>query len=246
MSQGATLDARPIHQRIRSAIETRIMSGQLQPGDRIPFEHELMHEYDCSRMTVSKALSGLAAAGLIQRHRRAGSFVMQPRAQMAALKIPDMREEILLRGRAYALQLISRHETTAIVAGTGRQKQRSEPLLALRCLHLADGQPFAVEDRTINVAAVPKALQVDFAVTPPGSWLLEHVPWTEAEHRISAVSAGEYAALLGVTAERACLLLDRRTWRGKESITHVRTIFPGGDFDLTARFSSQLSTATAF
>ncbi|NTH15781.1 GntR family transcriptional regulator [Agrobacterium rhizogenes] len=36
-----------IHQRIYRDIETRIMSGDWQPGQRIPVEHELAAEYRC-------------------------------------------------------------------------------------------------------------------------------------------------------------------------------------------------------
>ena len=50
----------PLHRRIRSDIAERILSGEWPPGFRIPFEHELMADYDCSRMTVSKALAPLA------------------------------------------------------------------------------------------------------------------------------------------------------------------------------------------
>src|ERR1044072_1454121 len=98
----------PLHQQIRGDIEGRIMAGALRPGDRIPFEHQLMQSYGCSRMTVNKALSGLAAAGLITRQRRAGSFVTQPKIHMAALAIPDIREEVISRGFEYDLRLVSR------------------------------------------------------------------------------------------------------------------------------------------
>src|SRR5687767_7132634 len=97
-----------LHRKIRDDIEGRIMAGALRPGDRIPFEHELMESYGCSRMTVSKALSGLATAGLINRQRRAGSFVAQPKIHMAALTIPDIREEVISRGFEYGLRLVAR------------------------------------------------------------------------------------------------------------------------------------------
>ena len=62
-------------------------------------------------------------------------------------------------------------------------------MLALRCRHWAGERPFAIEDRLINLAATPEAGAVDFGQISPGGWLLAHVPWTEAEHRISAVAA---------------------------------------------------------
>jgi GntR family histidine utilization transcriptional repressor len=89
---------------------------------------------------------------------------------------------------------------------------------------------------------VPTARDADFAATPPGSWLLAHVPWTEAEHRITAAAAGDSAPLLEVRADKPCLVLERWTWREKESITYVRTVFHGDNFDLTAHFTSQAAS----
>ena len=56
-----------LHRRIYADLEGLILSGALSPGDRIPFEHELTERYDCSRMTVSKAISELAGRGLVTR-----------------------------------------------------------------------------------------------------------------------------------------------------------------------------------
>ena len=61
-----------LYKTIRQDIERRILTGEWPPGHRIPFEHEIMARYGCSRMTVNKALSELAQADLIERRRRAG------------------------------------------------------------------------------------------------------------------------------------------------------------------------------
>lgn len=230
----------PLYQRIRGDIEMKIMSGELQPGDRIPFEHELMTEYGCSRMTVNKALSGLASAGLISRQRRLGSFVAQPRIHMAALQILDVREEIEKRGFAYDLRLLSRQVLGPdSEEGNAMRIPRNGSLLEIDCLHLADGRPYALEHRLINLSSVPSAIDADFEQTPPGTWLLAHVPWTEAEHRICATAAGNDAAVLDLDAGAPCLVLERRTWRDRESITYVRNIYNADNFDMTARFLSQ-------
>ena len=85
--------AASLHQRIYGDIEGGILGGRLKPGDRIPSEHELMEVYGCSRMTVSKALTALAAAGLIERRRRAGSFVTRPRIERTVMEIQDFAVE---------------------------------------------------------------------------------------------------------------------------------------------------------
>jgi GntR family transcriptional regulator, histidine utilization repressor len=228
-----------LHQRIRADIENRILTGAWRPGYRIPFEHELLAQYGCARMTVNKAIASLVAAGLIVRRRRVGSFVAAPRAQSAVLEIPDIRADITARGQVYSLRLLSRRRRKPAGRHAGEQKLAAKgDLLALRCLHLANGRPFALEERLISLVTVPEAGDVDFSKEPPGSWLLGHVPWTEAEHRISAINADEgTAAALDVEPHSACLALERQTWRGSRHITHVRQVFPGPGFDLVARFA---------
>ncbi|MDV0437413.1 histidine utilization repressor [Xanthomonas sacchari] len=231
----------PLNQRIRRDIEARIRSGEWPPGHRIPFEHELMAQYGCSRMTVNKVLALLADAGMIERRRRAGSFVARPHPHMeqVALEIPDIPVEVAARGHVYRFELLERQQRAPRAALPQEAEVAADgSLLALQCLHYADGRPFALEERVINPVAVPEALQMDFAVTVPGSWLLQHVPWTRAEHRISAVGASAaQAARLQVPAGTACLLIDRRTWRGEQAVTFVRQVFLGDTYDLVARFS---------
>jgi GntR family histidine utilization transcriptional repressor len=230
-----------LHKRIRADISERILSGTWPPGYRIPFEHELMAAYGCSRMTVNKALAPLAEAGMIVRRRKAGSFVSRPRIHSVVLDIPDIPAEVTARGEPYAYELVARKARAA----TRRELDdlgldEAADVLVLRCLHRASGRPFALEERLINLEAVPEAESVDFGRTAPGSWLLGHVPWTEAEHRISAANVSRAtASALAIEPTAACLVLERRTWRGPDRITHVRLTFPGDAYDLVARFAPQ-------
>jgi GntR family histidine utilization transcriptional repressor len=228
----------PLHQRIRSDIEARIRSGEWEPGHRVPFETELMTQYGCARMTVSKAMAALVEAGLIVRRKRAGSFVARPKVHAPVLNIPDIQAEIVARGEAYAFRLLARlvraadrgvAEEVALAAGG--------ELLDLEGVHDAGGRPFALERRLVSLKAAPEMEAADFADTPPGAWLLEHVAWTEAESRISAVNAdADDARLLALDEGTACLVVDRRTWREGQHVTRVRQVFPAEAYDLVARF----------
>jgi GntR family histidine utilization transcriptional repressor len=228
-----------LHSRIRSTIEHRIRSGEWRPGYRIPFEHELMAEYGCSRMTVNKALHSLVEAGLIERRRRAGSFVRRPNIQSALLAIPDIPVEIVARGQEYRYELLHAHRRRAskadrqimgVPAGAG--------VLVLRCRHFAGRRPFALEDRRIMVDEVPDIAEADFRTQAPGSWLLRHIAWHVAEHQIAALPAdAEIAPLLDVAVGTACLVMDRQTWRAGAAITAVRLWFPGDLQKLVARFT---------
>ena len=234
-----------LHRRIYADLEGRILSGDLSPGDRIPFEHELTDRYGCSRMTVSKAISELAGRGLVTRRRRAGTFVAQPKAHAAVLAIPDLRAEVIERGQVYDYVLLARIEREPEgaeeieLASGGR-------LLDLTCLHSADGAPLALEHRLIALGATPQVIGVDFQTVPPGSWLLDSAPWTEAENRISAIAADARAArLLELKPGAACLCVERRTWRDGQGVTRVWQTFPGDRYDLVARFSSAHSPVLA-
>lgn len=226
-------------ERIRGEIEAKILSGEWPPGFRIPYEHELMRQYGCARMTVNRVVTALAKSGLIERRRRAGSFVAQPALHSAVLHIPDLPAEVAARGESYGYELLMRRRRaaserdaalSALVAG--------EPVLALRCRHLANARPLAMEERLISLRTVPEAAAVDFKTVPPGSWLLRHVPWTEAEHRITAVNASALLARrLAVPKGTACLSVERRTWRAAATVTFVRQQFVGSAYHLVARFA---------
>jgi GntR family histidine utilization transcriptional repressor len=228
-----------LYQRIRADLEDKIMSGRWPPGHRIPFEHELVDTYRCSRMTVNKVLAGLATAGVIERKRRVGSFVAKPLLQAAVLHIPDIQAEIAKRGESYGYELLARRRRRATKADMARLGITTAcDVLSLQCRHIAKGRPFALEERLINLDAVPAAAEIDFSRVPPGTWLLECVPWSEAEHHISACLA-DAAALKALALKKpaACLVVERRTWRKAKVITSVRVSYPNDLYQLTARFT---------
>lgn len=220
-----------LDQRIRGEIEARIHSGEWRPGDRIPFEHELVAAYSCSRATVSKALGALAKAGLIERRRKAGSFVAHPQVHSAVLDIPDLAQVIAARGESYRWKRTLRRDA---VAGDGPFPL---PAIQIDGMHFGGGEPFALERRLIALSTVPEAADETFIEEAPGAWLLHHVPWTSAKHQIRAVEATRAeAAALGLRVRAACLELDRTTWRAGEMVTQVRQLFRGDRFDLVAEF----------
>ena len=231
-------DKPTLYKQIRLDIERQILTGEWPPGHRIPFEHELMVHYGCSRMTVNKALSELAQADLIERRRRAGTFVRRPKFLSAVLQIADIRAEITALGRSYGYELIRCTRRAASAADRARLGVRKTgKVVAIACRHSADDVPFAIEDRLIDLDAVPEAATADFAIEPPGSWLLHHVPWTEAEHAISAIVADEpAAAALDIAIGAPCLVIERHTWRSARPLTAVRLVYPGESHKLVARF----------
>ena len=228
----------PLHERIRSDIEARILSGILLPGDHIPIEHELMRTYGCARMTVNKAISALAAAGLVDRRKRFGTVVAKPRLHSMILDVPDLVQEVVGRGHSYRWEVrFRRVRSPKRTEAVESELARDGKLLDVRGVHFSDGKPLAVEDRLVSLSSVPEISDASFDDRPPGAWLLENVPGTEAEPRISAVNAdADVASYLQAPLGLSCLVIERRTWRGADPITRVRQIFDGATYDLFARF----------
>jgi GntR family histidine utilization transcriptional repressor len=229
----------PLYRRIHADIEAHILSGEWPAGRRIPSEHELTATYGCSRMTVNKALTLLAQAGYIERRRRAGSFVRHPHAQTAVLDVHDIATEVASLGLPYRYELLARSRRQA--RGEERDRlgiDRRVPVLRLRCLHHAGKRPFCLEERLINLRAAPQAADADFSTEAPGAWLLRHVRWNLAEHRISATGADQsIAATLSVAEGTPCLAIERRTWNQDQVVTWVRLTYLGDSHTLVARFS---------
>jgi GntR family histidine utilization transcriptional repressor len=231
----------PLHQQIRRAIARPILSGSWAPGWRIPSEHDLMARFGVSRMTVNRALASLAGEGLVERRRKAGTVVAARSAERAVFEIWDIAAEIARLGGVHRADLIARGEGPANAEEAACLKVApGTVVLRLTLRHRADGTPVQLEERLVDPAMAPAIREETFADITPGRWLLERVPWTEAEHRIGAVEAPAGAARhLGLSRGAACLVVERRTWRGNSPITHVRLTSPAGAQVLVGRFKPE-------
>ncbi|HBF32495.1 histidine utilization repressor [Rhizobium sp.] len=239
MTDEIETSSKSLHQRILDDIESNILSGRWPPGHKIPSEQVLTEEYSCSRMTVNKVLTQLARAGLVLRKRKTGSIVMPQNSQSAILEIYDIKDEVNSLEKTYhhgILSRVIRNPTKAESDNLSLAPRRK--LLSITCLHYADDKPFCLEERIINLGVVPQALDADFADLAPGPWLLDHIPWNAAEHRIAAEAANDAAAkTLDIAANTPVLVVERQTWRLDETVTHVRLTYPGASHAVTARFT---------
>ncbi len=232
-------EATTLHQKIVREIQGKIVSGEWPVGHRIPFEVDLAREYGISRMTVNKALTQLARAGLIERVKKGGTFVSQPHTQSAVLEIGDIRSEVESLKLPYAFRLTrSERRNATRIDLTLLDMPVGAPLLDLICVHAAGARPFCLEHRLINLVTVPDAATAEFKDMPPSQWLLSRIPWTSAEHRIHAAAASrDDAVALKITQGSPCLIVERRTWSGSGSVTHVKLTYPGDRHALVATFT---------
>ena len=221
---------------VKESVLRRIRDKTWTPETTMPSEVELAEEFGCARATVNRAMRELAEEGIIDRKRKAGTRVNASPVRKAKFAIPLVRAEIEAAGETYRYFLVKREIRTAPNWLRARLELAPDSrVLHLQCMHYAGRAPFQFEDRWINIGTVPDAEQADFSETGPNEWLVERVPFSEAELSFFATSADEtLAEFLAVRAGEPIFSAERITWLEQSPVTFARMSFARG-YRMTTR-----------
>ena len=153
----------PLYLRIRNEFEARIRSGELPPGSRLPTEAELQERFGVGRATAQRVLHELAQAGLVERHRRRGTFVVDGVRQENLLGFVNPQlsgPEIPGRHEVYSASVVRAAEVTPPVPGL----TDDTPVIHLvRRKFDVEDIPIALEYATVPFALAPHLLDEDLA-----------------------------------------------------------------------------------
>ncbi len=77
---------------IMDQIKEAVFQNKLMPGDKLPSEHELMKQFNASRVTVREALRTLEYSGIleIKRGSRGGCFIKDQNSKIVTNFLQDM------------------------------------------------------------------------------------------------------------------------------------------------------------
>ena len=193
----------------------RIQSRAWPPGGLIPNEAELATELGCARATVNRALRALAEDGWLERRRRAGTRVALSPQRRAQMSVPVIRQEVEALGKIYGHRVLSRKVDKAS--------------LLIQTLHLADTQPYAVEEREINLTTLPAAKDADFAVLSANEWLVQNAPFDRGTMEYLAEAASDFEVQhLGCAPAAPLMILRRETFSEVGLITRLRMAYAPG------------------
>jgi DNA-binding FadR family transcriptional regulator len=136
---------RKLADEVRDRLLTMIRSGELQPGDRLPSERDLMDRFAVGRPAVREALQSLGSAGLIEISH----------GERARIAVPDTRNMFDRIGQTM-LHLLQTSPTTLehlkearILFEVGMVKtaaQNATPADVLNLEHALEQQRAALED----------------------------------------------------------------------------------------------------
>jgi GntR family transcriptional regulator len=182
--------------------------------EAIPSERQLGLDLGVSRLTVRAALDELVREGYLVRRRGAGTFVAEPKVQKG-IDITSFSDDMRARGLTPGSRTL---ELTTIPAGArlGRilHVSPSEPIVAVKRLRLADGEPMAIELLHVRSSLVPGLTgedleQYSFYDLLASRWDISIVGGTQTVE--PTVTNDEESNALGVPLHSPALLFERVT-----------------------------------
>ena len=204
----------------------------LSVGDAIPSERQLGLDLSVSRLTVRAALDELVREGYLVRRRGAGTFVAAPKVAKG-IDISSFSDDMRARGLTPGSRTI---ELRTIPAGArlGRilHVSPSEPIVSVKRLRLADGEPMAVELLHVRSTLVPGLTAGDlernsFYDLLVSRWEVSIVGGTQTVE--PTVTNEEESELLGVPLHSPALLFERVTRSAQGDVVEYTSSTYRGD-----------------
>lgn len=223
----------PLYHQLYEGLRSQILSGELEPGDMLPTENELLDRHGISRNTVRQALDLLVNDGLIVRERGRGTFVAQPKIDQGLTRIISFTEDMRRRGLKPDTRVLLRtlmpapeHIAEALGLPVG------EELAHLERLRLADGEPMSIEKSYLVHRYCPGVLERDYSSVPLREALAReyNIFLVHGKQRISAIAApADTAAHLDIAPGAPLLYIERTTYTARETAVEYLQIYNRGD-----------------
>ena len=230
----------PLYQQLQRALREAIEKGLIGPEDALPSERQLATELGVSRITVRKAIEGLAEDGILERRQGSGNFVGAPtRVDKNFAKLTSFSEDMRARGSTPHSEWLKRAEGTVtpeeamkLALSPGTQVYR------FHRLRYADEAPMSIEYATVIASALPSLDAVKESLYDA----LERAgnrP-VRALQRLSAfLLSEEHARLLNAKERDAGLMVERLGYlRDGRAVELSHSIYRGDTYDFVAELSA--------
>jgi len=231
-------DSLPLYQQLQRGIREAIEKHILGPDDALPSERQLAEDLGVSRITVRKAIDGLAAEGLLVSRQGSGNFVCT-RIEKNFAKLTSFSEDMRARGRTPRSAWLKRSEGT-VTPEESLKLALSPGTLVYRFhrLRFADDEPMSIELATIVASCLPSLAAVEDSLYDA----LERAgnrPVRALQRLHSMLLGAEQAKLLKAKAGDAGLFVERLGYlRDGRAIELSRSYYRGDTYDFVAELSA--------
>lgn len=204
----------PLYHQLEEVLKAEIESGRWRPGEQIPTESQLVENFGVSKITVRQALQGLVDLGYIRREHGRGTFVSKRKFDEGPRELTSFSEEM----KGHSLQATSRILAQSVGEAEKRVAEAlgipiQAPIVMLKRLRLANGEPLTVQTAHIPAALVP-GLEIDeFSSLYDVLQTRYHLYAARAKETYLAATADESVTkLLGIRKGDAVFSVERVTF----------------------------------
>jgi GntR family transcriptional regulator len=234
----------PLYGKVEEVLASEIAQGDLQPGDRLPSEEELLTRFGVSRITVRRAIQNLIQRGLLEIRRGLGTFVLAPKVSQELTKLTGFVEDMDTHGRKASARVVSKGVVAAneIVA---RQLGISKGTRVMRIerVRLADSVPMSFDETYLPLDIGKKVVRNDLRVKPIFTLLEEKYGFslTEAEYKLEAAAASvQVAEALAVPEGSPIFRIERTSFtKGGQPIDYETLSYRGDLIRFVTRLARQ-------
>jgi GntR family transcriptional regulator len=189
----------PLYYQLETILRKAILLGEIEAGMRLPSEDALARQYEVSRITVRRALSGLEKDVLIIRRRGKGTFVSEKPVSFEVPKFTGSIEDLISMGIKTKTKVIDFSLTTVAKNITDHLGlPEGSKVVRIERLRLVKNSPFSYILNYLPFA-IGGTIQPGDVLVKPLLKILEddlHIPLLEAIQRIEADAADSYVAPL--------------------------------------------------
>src|SRR6266568_3390926 len=136
----------PFYHQLKQILLDDIARRNLQPGDRLPGDHELCTTHDVSRTVVRQALAELEYEGVIERVKGRGTFVARTKTPAGLVQsLTGLFEDVAARGnqlRSEVRKLAVAPADTSVAADL--ELEDGHPVIALERLRFVNQEPWVL------------------------------------------------------------------------------------------------------
>lgn len=142
----------PLYHQLAERLFQAIQAGQYTPGQRIPSEHELAHEYNLGRPTVRQATDTLIQRGVLVRKRGSGTFVRSVPAHIDLFSLSGTLVSFEQQGISLHSELDRPRQEAIDEPGHPLHGRRA---VRIQRLSRVDGEPVLFEELDFDCARFP-------------------------------------------------------------------------------------------
>lgn len=154
----------PLYHQLKQWFSSRILSGELAPGEQLPDEFEICERLGVSRGVVRQAMTELEYAGMISRQRGRGTFVAIPKTAEGLISgLRGLADDAAMRGQKIDSKVLLLREVPAEDTVAEKLELRpGDPVVELERLRSLEGGPHVVVVTYLPALLVPGLVKEDF------------------------------------------------------------------------------------